>query len=136
MMNDVRCVVVLNSALTVGKAANAAAVLSLTLGQRHPHLVGDALADASGQCYPGLIPVGIPVLSADNTHLSALLECCEEQQFDAIIFPQEGQMTVDYAEFSAAVSQIATADLQHLGLAIAGEKKALRKLTAKLKLFG
>lgn len=86
MMNDVRCVVVLNSALTVGKAANAAAVLSLTLGQRHPHLVGDALADASGQCYPGLIPVGIPVLSADNTQLSVLLECCESSSLMRLSF--------------------------------------------------
>lgn len=134
-MSELRCVVVLNAGLASGKAVNAAAVLSLTLGQRHPHLVGPVLQDASGQQYPGLIPVGIPVLSAGNAQLRTLLERCGELQFDAIIFPQEGQMTVDYTAFSAAVSQIATGELNHLGLAIAGEKKALRKLTAKLKLF-
>lgn len=45
-------------------------------------------------------------------------------------------MTVDYAAFAAAVSEVATGDLQHLGLGITGDKKALRKLTASLKLFG
>ena len=71
-MSDVRCVVVLNQDLASGKAANAAAVIALTLGQRHPGLVGHTLSDAYGQQYPGLIPVGIPVLSAavSYTHLT------------------------------------------------------------------
>lgn len=135
-MNDERCVVILNEELPVGKAANAAAVLSLTLGQRYPHFVGESLVDGSGNSWPGLIPFGIPVLAANNTQLRSLLGQCAERQFDALIFPLEGQMTVDYPAFSAAVSQIATDDLQHLGLAIVGEKKALCKLTGKLKLFG
>lgn len=135
-MSDVRCVVVLNQDLASGKAANAAAVIALSLGQRHPGLVGHTLSDAHGQQYPGLIPVGIPILSADNTQLRALLARCREQQLDVVLFPREGQMTVDYAAFAAAVSEVATGDLQHLGLGITGDKKALRKLTASLKLFG
>lgn len=135
-MNDLRCVVILNSELPTGKAANAAAVISLTLGQRHPHFVGAELTDASGLAHPGLIPVGIPVLSASNEQLCSLVSQCAEYGFDRILFPVEGQMTVDYAAFSEAVSQIPTEELQHLGMGIVGEKKALRKLTAKLKLFG
>ncbi|WLS77516.1 DUF2000 domain-containing protein [Erwinia pyri] len=135
-MNDLRCVVILNSGLPVGKAVNAAAVISLTLGQRHPGFVGPQLVDGSGQSHPGLIPVGIPILAASNEQLAMLVNECRERAFDAILFPVEGQMTVDYAAFSEAVRQIPTSDLQHLGLGIVGEKKALRKLTAKLKLFG
>lgn len=135
-MNDLRCVVILNADLPVGKAANAAAVISLTLGQRHPQFVGTELVDGDEKVWPGLIPVGIPVLSASNEQLASLVGQCGELGFDAILFPVEGQMTVDYAAFSAAVRQIPTDQLQHLGLGIVGEKKALRKLTAKLKLFG
>lgn len=135
-MNDLRCVVILNADLPVGKAANAAAVISLTLGQRHPQFVGTELVDGDEKAWPGLIPVGIPVLSASNEQLASLVGQCGEQGFDAILFPVEGQMTVDYAAFSAAVRQIPTNQLQHLGLGIVGEKKALRKLTGKLKLFG
>ena len=135
-MNDLRCVVILNTDLPVGKAANAAAVISLTLGQRHPGFVGPQLVDGSGLAHPGLIPVGIPILAATNEQLSSLTGQCQELNFDLVLFPLEGQMTVDYAAFCEAVSHIPTDDLQHLGLGIVGEKKALRKLTAKLKLFG
>ncbi|WP_034913956.1 DUF2000 domain-containing protein [Erwinia sp. 9145] len=135
-MSDLRCVVILNSDLPAGKAANAAAVISLTLGQRHPHFVGPELVDGNGSVWPGLIPVGIPVLTASNDQLRSLVEACRERQFDVILFPVEGQMTVDYAAFSQAVSEIPEAQLHHLGIGITGEKKALRKLTAKLKLFG
>lgn len=135
-MNDLRCVVILNTQLPVGKAANAAAVISLTLGQRHPEFVGPQLIDGSGKSHPGLIPVGIPILAASNEQLVSLVSECGERDFEAILFPVEGQMTVDYGAFCEAVRQIPTSDLQHLGLGIVGEKKALRKLTAKLKLFG
>jgi hypothetical protein len=135
-MNNLRCVVILNADLPVGKAANAAAVISLTLGQRHPQFVGTELVDCDEKAWPGLIPVGIPVLSASDEQLASLVGQCAEQGFDTILFPVEGQMTVDYAAFSAAVRQIPTDQLQHLGLGIVGEKKALRKLTGKLKLFG
>ena len=33
-----RCVIVLDRELPIGKAANAAAVIALTIGQRHPQL--------------------------------------------------------------------------------------------------
>lgn len=135
-MNELRCVVILNADLPVGKAANAAAVLSLTLGQRHPHFVGSELVDGNEKAYPGLIPVGIPVLAANNERLVSLVSQCDERGFDAILFPVEGQMTVDYAAFCAAVRQIPTHELQHLGVGIVGEKKALRKLTSNLKLYG
>lgn len=134
-MNEKRCVVILNSDLPSGKAANAAAVISLTLGQRHADFVGTPLTDADDRAWPGLIPVGIPVLSASNEQLRALLAQCGAPEFDAIIFPVEGQMTVDYAAFSEAVRLIPGESLNHLGLGIVGDKKALRKLTAKLALF-
>ena len=41
-MQDPRCVMILQNDLAPGKAANAAAVIALTLGQRHPALVGEA----------------------------------------------------------------------------------------------
>ncbi|MFS2222688.1 DUF2000 family protein [Pantoea sp. B65] len=135
-MNDQRCVVILNQQLSAGKAANAAAVIALTLGQRHPQFVGAGLIAADQREYPGLIPVGIPVLAASDQQLSELRSQCDAQQLDIVLFPVEGQQTTDYAAFRAAVSLIPSPDLQLLGLAVTGDKKVLRKLTAKLKLFG
>ena len=134
-MQDLRCVMILNASLPPGKATNAAAVMALTLGQRHPSLVGDALEDASAHPCPGLIPVGIPVLAASPDQLSLLREQCEQTGCDAVLFPEEGQTTTDYQALSAAMRQQPRQQWRLLGIAVVGEKKALRKLTAKLALF-
>lgn len=134
-MQDLRCVMILNASLPPGKATNAAAVMALTLGQRHPALVGDALEDASAHPCPGLIPVGIPVLAASLDQLSLLREQCEQSGCDVVLFPEEGQSTTDYQALSAAMRQQPRQQWRLLGIAAVGEKKALRKLTAKLALF-
>ncbi len=134
-MQDKRCVMILNAALPPGKATNAAAVIALTLGQRHPTLVGDVLEDAEKHPSPGLITTGIPVLAATDEQLSALQEQCEQAELDLVLFPEEGQSTTDYQALSIVLRQQPRQQWRLLGLAIVGDKKVLRKLTAKLVLF-
>ena len=89
-----RCVIVINQQLAAGHAANAAAVLALTLGQRHPSLVGAPLIDADNREHPGLIPIGISVLVADAQQLTQLHQhLLNDDEMDGIIFPMEGQQT-------------------------------------------
>lgn len=130
-----RCVVILNQSLDAGRAANAAAVMALTLGQRHPALVGEALTDARQRAWPGLIPIGIPVLAADALHLQRLQHDGVSQSLDVVLFPVEGQATTDYAQFRAALAGQYSESFQLLGIAIAGDKKRVRKLTAGLALY-
>ncbi len=131
-----RCVIVINQTLSAGHAANAAAVLALTLGQRHPGLVGGALTDGDNRAHPGLIPIGISVLVADSQTLSQLHETVlNDDEMDGVIFPVEGQQTTDYAAFQQAVATVPTGSLQLLGIALAGKKKVVRKLTGKLGLL-
>mgnify|MGYP004715996801 FL=1 len=134
-MKDKRCVMILNAALPPGKATNAAAVIALTLGQRHPTLVGDALEDAEKYPSPGLITTGIPVLAASDQELDALREQCEQAEYDLVLFPEAGQSTTDYQALGDVLRQQPRQQWRLLGLAIVGDKKALRKLTAKLALF-
>ncbi|KGD77613.1 DUF2000 domain-containing protein [Pantoea vagans] len=134
-MQDKRCVMILNAALPPGKATNAAAVIALTLGQRHPTLVGDALEDAEKHPSPGLITTGIPVLAASDQELDALREQCEQAEYDLVLFPEAGQSTTDYQALGDVLRQQPRQQWRLLGLAIVGDKKALRKLTAKLALF-
>ncbi|WP_312630874.1 DUF2000 domain-containing protein [Pantoea piersonii] len=134
-MQDPRCVMILQNDLAPGKAANAAAVIALTLGQRHPALVGDPLQDADASRYPGLIPLGIPVLAASHAEMDDLRARCAELACDLVLFPEQGQTTTDYAAFSAAMREIPAKEWRLLGLALVGEKQSVRKLTSKLKLF-
>ncbi|MDH2068598.1 DUF2000 domain-containing protein [Pantoea sp. GD03673] len=135
-MQNPRCVMILNAALPPGKATNAAAVMALTLGQRHPELVGDALTDAERRPSPGLITTGIPVLAATDEQLSVLRERCEQGEYDLVLFPEAGQSTTDYLALGAVLRQQPRQQWRLLGLAVVGDKKSLRKLTAKLALFG
>lgn len=130
-----RCVILLDENLPFGRAANATAVIALTIGQRHPYLVGDPLIDASGVNHPGLIPIGITVLSASYEDLNKVREDGINAGCDVIDFPLEGQLTKDYQAFMDAVAVIETSKLVYVGVALVGEKKSIRKITGHLKLM-
>ncbi|GLU33572.1 DUF2000 domain-containing protein [Trinickia caryophylli] len=130
-----RCVIVVDRELSAGRAANAAAVIALTVGGRHPGLVGAPLIDASGVAHPGLIPIGIAVLSADQATLSQIREKGLAAGCDIVDFPVQGQQTTDYSAFRDAVAQVATGDLRYVGVALIGARKPVGKVVANLSLF-
>jgi hypothetical protein len=129
-----RCIIVVNQALSPGRAANAVAVVAFTLGQRHGRLVGDPLVEAGGVAHPGLIPIGIPVLQAPGDLLRALREKAASV-CDVVDFPTQGQETNDYAAFQAAVQSAQADSLQYLAVGLVGSKKKIGKLVGKLALF-
>jgi hypothetical protein len=130
-----RCVIVVDSALAVGRAANAAAVIALTVGQRHPGLVGAPLVDASGYEHPGLIPIGIAVLSAKQTDLGTIRDKGIQAGCNVIDFPIEGQQTNDYAAFQEAVAKVPTTDLRYVGVSLVGDRKLISKIVANCGLL-
>lgn len=132
-----RCVIVVDNALPAGLAANAAAVVALTVGQRHPGLVGTPLVDASGGVHPGLIPIGIAVLGASQDELAAVRQkAMATTECDVVDFPVQGQQTTNYAAFGEAVAAVPAADLRYVAVALIGERKPLGKVVSKLGLLG
>jgi hypothetical protein len=129
-----RCVIVVDEALTPGKASNAAAVVAFTLGQRHSHLVGASLQESDGTAHPGLIPIGIPVLKAtmqqlSELHQKSLVHC------DVVDFPVQGQATTDYDAFLAAVRTLPGNSLQYLAVGLVGPRNRISKLVGGFPLF-
>jgi AcrR family transcriptional regulator len=132
-----RCVIVVDNALPAGLAANAAAVVALTVGQRHPGLVGAPLVDASGGVHPGLIPIGIAVLGASQDELAAVRhKAMATTECDVVDFPVQGQQTTNYAAFGEAVAAVPATDLRYVAVALIGERKPLGKVVSKLGLLG
>jgi hypothetical protein len=129
-----RCVVVLDEALPAGLAANAAAVLALTLGATVPGLLGPELVDADGERHPGLIPQGLPILAAPHETLPELRRKALAADVGVIAFPVAGQQTTDYEEFRRHVAAVATAELAYLGILLHGPRRAVNKLTGTLPL--
>lgn len=130
-----RCVMVMDRELSGGILANAIAVIALTVGQRHPVLVGEDLVDASGVTHPGLIPTGIPMLCASQAELQRIRQEALGRDCDVVDFPVEGQQTKNYEEFGAMVSQIPSDDLKYTGLALIGQKKTISKIVKKIELM-
>jgi hypothetical protein len=130
-----RCAIVVDVALAVGKAANAAAVIALTLGKRHPHLAGADLIDASGHAHPGLIPIGISVLAAAAADLRDVRVKALKHGIDVVDFPCHGQQTNDYAEFGARVREVPTEELSYVGIGLFGTRKAVGRIIGKFSLL-
>jgi len=130
-----RCAIVVDASLPAGRAANAAAVIALTLGRRHPHLVGPDLVDASGRAHPGLIPIGIAVLAASAAELNALHAKALKDGIDVVDFPSQGQQTTDYAKFGALVRQVPTEALIYVGVGLYGARKAVGRIVGRFSLL-
>ncbi len=130
-----RCVIVVDQDLPAGRAANAAAVIALTIGQRHPLLVGAPLVDGSGMAHPGLIPIGIAVLAAAQAELADVRRKGLAIGCDVVDFPIQGQQTTNYDAFRTAVAATPTDALQYVGIALIGQKNVIRKIVGHLELL-
>jgi hypothetical protein len=128
-----RCVVVVDEQLAPGLAANAAAVMAVTLGAKVPELVGEDFADGTGERHPGLITTGLPVLRAPAAELPALRAKALEAAVGVVGFPAHGHKTNDYEAFRTMVAESETP--AYLGLAFYGPGKTLRRLTGSLGLL-
>jgi hypothetical protein len=128
-----RCVVVVDETLAPGLAANAAAVMAVTLGSRVPDLVGEDFTDGAGEPHAGLITTGLPVLRAPAAELRALRARALQAEVGVIGMPAFGHQTNDYEEFRALVAETDTPD--YLGLALYGPHKTVRRLTGSLGLL-
>src|SRR6187551_1659160 len=131
----VHCVIVVDAELPAGRAANAAAVLAITLGKRHPELVGDDVVDADGAVHHGLVPLGIAVLAAPRDLLPRLRDRASVAEIDVISFPVEGQQTTDYEAFRRAIASVPTSELRFVGVCLYGPRKAVTKLVGSLPLL-
>lgn len=68
------CVIVIDEALPAGVAANAAAIIGITLGRRFPEAVGADVTDGGGIMHSGIIQIPVPVLKASAETLRSLRE--------------------------------------------------------------
>ena len=130
-----RCAIVVATELPAGRAANAAAVIALTLGRRRPDLVGADLVDGSGVAHPGLIPIGVAVLAAPMAALAAVRAKALARSVLVVDFPLQGQQTTDYLAFSAAVAGKPTEELRYVGVGLVGTRKAVGKVVGRYGLL-
>ena len=120
----------------MGRAANAAAVLAVSLGATHPDMPGPDLIDASGGRHRGLFPDGLPILAARGAEMVRVRDAAAANPEILLIdFPASGQTTTDYEEFRAMVARTRPEELRYAGIALRGPTEVVRTLTKRLSLL-
>ena len=82
--SEIKCVLVLDGDQAPGVQANAAAILGMTLGARHPALVGPDARDADDSLHPGISTSPVPVLKSDADGLRTLRKRLREPRFASV----------------------------------------------------
>lgn len=135
MMNEQKCVMVIDAELPLGLIANTAAVLGSALGKHHPELIGENVPDGNNCVHPGLIQIPIPILAGDRSLLSDLQGSVRTNYRDSltmIVFSDVAQHSKNYADYTTRLSRTPHSDLAWLGICIYGNKKTVNHLTGSL----
>lgn len=128
---DHKCVIVLKSGLPPGFAANAAAVLAISLGKQKPEIVAEDLVDGSGKFHAGLVNVPVPLLQAEEKDLKKLRdEAAESGDVTLIDFSEPARVARTFEAYRDQLRATSTEDLQYVGVALLGPKKLVSSLTA------
>lgn len=131
-----KCAVVVGDELPAGLAANAAAVLSVTLGHRIGGLVGADVEDADGVAHPGIIRLPLPILKAPGPKVAALVQAAgRDEEVFFVAFSALAQSCRTYEEYTARMATTATADLDTVGVALHGPRKRVDRLVGSLPLL-
>ncbi len=136
--NREKCVLIIDSALPPGLAANTAAILGITLGKAVPEAVGPDVPDGTGRLHLGIVAFPVPILQGTAAMLRSLREklCLPEfSGLTAVDFSSLAQRCKTYGDFQETMRHTPESALEYLGLALCGDKKQINKLTGNLPLL-
>jgi hypothetical protein len=122
------CTIVVDRDVSIGHCANAATVLALTVGQRHPALVGEAWRDNSGASHPGLLTTRISILVASQEEMIELRKQTIPVGCDIIDFPDFARRTTNYSTFLENMTVLDPEEIYYVALALVGQRKQIGKL--------
>lgn len=130
MVLPTKLALILRDDLPRNLAANAAAVLGLTLGARLPDLLGEDAKDADGTVHVGLNTHPVPVLTAPADRLKVLHRA---EGVLKIGFTEVARQSRVYAEYLEALAR--TEDPEFVAVALYGPRAEVTRLTRKLPLL-
>lgn len=131
-----KCAVVVSDELPVGLRANAASVLTMTLGHQVPGLLGPDVKDQSGIVHPGIVLIPVPVLTASPDRIREIWD--QAGRSDEIVrvgFTSLAQSCRTYDEYIERMSLTATEDLTFVGVGVFGRKKPVNAIVGSLPLM-
>ncbi len=132
-----KCVIVIDQDMPLGFIANTAAVLSLSIGKRHPEMIGQDIPDHAGDFHQGITILPVPILKGTADSLAKLREVLKphEPELTVIDLISATRTTQNYSEYATEMKETPL-DLQiYSGIALYGRKKLVNKFTGNLGLL-
>lgn len=133
-----KCVIVVDEELSIGAAANTAAVLGITLGKRLPETVGSDTADADGNIHMGITQLPVPILMGSRELLKTLREklfAPEFSEITAVDFSETAKCCRTYDEYIGKAAALHGNETDYIGIALCGDRKKIGSLTGNLPLL-
>ncbi|MBE6483016.1 MAG: DUF2000 domain-containing protein [Actinomyces ruminicola] len=130
---DRKIVIVIAEGTAAARAANASALLALTIGARHQDLIGPDVPDADGRMHAGISDTPVPVLVAPASQLAELARA--QPPIEVIGFTKTAAGAHTYDKYTRALAAVASADLDYLAVALIGPRAQVTSLTGSLPLF-
>ena len=131
-----RCAIVVDQSLPPGLAANAASVISMTLGQKVNGLVGPDVKDADGYVHAGIVLIPMPILTAAAPDLQSIRESAVRSEGAVLVgFTGLAQSCRTYDEYVDRMAQVPAAGLDYVAIGLFGPKRLVNKLTGSLPLL-
>ena len=132
-----KCAIVIDDELPTGLAMNAAAVLALSVGDAFgASLLGPDVKDRDGRVHPGLTDVPLPILKAGSEALHGIVaKALAEPDVFLVDFTSAAQAARDYDAYMRAMEQTGAEGHVYVGIALAGRKKAVQRLSGSLPLY-
>jgi hypothetical protein len=128
-----KTVIIVSQHLTIGPAANRAAVLATGLAVHVPNMIGADIVTKDGKKLLGFTQIPIPILVArQDVSLVNLAEKSESSGCTTIVFLARAQGMRSYQEYIESIKQTNYVDLDIDAIAISGETKAVTRLTGNL----
>lgn len=131
---DGHIAIVLKPDLPYGLGANCAATLMSAVTSSHPEILGVPIEDSSGNQYPAITKVPVAVLCGRDMGLADLRAQAQQEGMFVAVFFGEALRLRSYAEYAQIVSAKQAGELDHFGILIYGDRKAVRRLTGSLPL--
>ncbi|MDE6655314.1 MAG: DUF2000 domain-containing protein [Muribaculaceae bacterium] len=133
-IENTKCVLIVDSSLSVGEQANVAAVLAMTLGAKNSEIIGVDVYDGDDVRHPGITQLNIPVLAASKDILREIhSSACENDEVSLVDFTYTAQRSRTYVEYTLQIKKIAESELRYIGIGLIGNKKCINKYTGNLK---
>ncbi|MEH6631003.1 MAG: DUF2000 domain-containing protein [Halopseudomonas aestusnigri] len=132
-----KCVIIIDQELPLGFIANTAAILSLSIGKRHPEMIGNDIPDHAGDIHQGITVLPIPILKGTAASLQILREALKphEPELTVIDLISATRTTQNYTEYSHEMQSTSLDELVYAGIALYGSKKLVNKFTGNLGLL-